>query len=275
MRRLEGRVVAITGAGGGIGRALAVAFARAGCAVALSDRSTEALEATRAALPPGTRVHVATVDVGDYDAMVAWRDAVVAALGGVDVVVNNAGITVFGTFEEHTHDEERRLLDVNLRGVLHGCRAFLPAMRARGGGQIVNLSSMAGYVGIPYQSLYCATKFAVHGLSQALRAELAPDGIGVTSVHPGTVRTGVLAHASSHDSGLSGRLGELMLRFGMSPDRVARRVVRAVRRNSGEVRMTLECHATWLAVRVSPWLVGVAMGLLARVGRRLRSEQGR
>lgn len=271
MREFQDKVAVVTGAAAGIGRATAIAFADRGTHLAIADVNAEGLAETKAIIGDRVRVTTHRVDVGNAEAMRRFRDDVVAAHGRVDVLVNNAGITEFGTFAEQGLDVHEQIIGVNLWGVLHGCRVFLPDLSAQPDSHIVNISSMAGFVGIPYQALYCTTKFAVRGLSQALRAELAGSGIGVTSVHPGAVRTGLLGTSGSADRGLSDKMADLMLRFGYPVERAGRKIVRAVRRNTRELRLAPESHATFYALRLIPGVVHWFMKLMMRSGDRLRT----
>jgi short-subunit dehydrogenase len=265
MRELRDRVVVITGAAGGIGRALSLAFAREGSVLALVDLDVAGLESVlAAAVALGARVSIHPADVADRRAVARVRDEVLARHGRVDVLVNNAGVTAYSLFEHHVPGEAERIVAVNFWGVMHGCELFLPALRSAGGGHIVNVSSMAGFAGMPFQSSYCASKFAVRGLTQALRAELAILGIGVTCVMPGVTRSQILASAASRDPAVSGTLSELLQRHGGSPDNLARRIVRGVRRNSAEVRGQFDSVMLDLLSRWCPWLVRWFMGKLVR-----------
>ncbi len=173
-RTLTGKVAVVTGAGSGIGRALARVWSAKGAAVALSDRSEAALAETAAELagPCLTRV----VDVADPAAIEAWAESIDAAHGRVDVLVNNAGVSLTGPFEEVSAEDFDWLFRINWWGVYHGTRTFLPRL-ARAGtpadpSHLVNLSSIFGVVGVPGQTAYCAAKFAVRGFTEALAAEL-------------------------------------------------------------------------------------------------------
>jgi short-subunit dehydrogenase len=262
-------VVAITGAGGGIGRALAHAFARRGCHIALLDLDGDAAERVASSL----RAHEVTVsthvvDVSDRGQLERARDQVLATHGRVDVLINNAGLTVFASLEQ-LHDEEiDKLIAVNLRGVIDGCRVFLPALRERPCAHIVNLSSISGMAGMPWQTLYCATKFAVRGFSAALRSELVGEGIGVTCVLPGATRTNIVGAASSRNPGLSSGLSRQLLAYGYPPAWVARKVVRAVRWNRAEVSSGPDALALGVGMRVAPALVRGAMRVLVWAARR-------
>ncbi len=198
MRSFDDKVAVVTGAGSGIGRALAQELARRGAHLALADLSEAALADTAAGIAAtGRRVTTHVVDVADAARMEAFAEAVVAAHGRVELLVNNAGVSVTGTLEEQSLDDWRWIVGVNFWGVVHGCKFFLPHLRKNREAHIVNLSSMLGFLGMPTQSSYCATKFAVRGLSEALWAELHGSGIGVTSVHPGGVKTNIVRASGS------------------------------------------------------------------------------
>ena len=188
---LTGKVAVVTGAGSGIGRATAHAFVAAGARVAVCDVDRARIDAL--ALELGERALVATtLDVSDRAAFSDFADAV-HAKSAVDYVVNNAGVAVGGNFLDTSLDDWDWLLGVNLRGVVHGCHFFAPRMVARGaGGHIVNISSIFGIYAAPQVTAYVASKFAVLGLSQSLRTELAPHRIGVTAICPGMINTSII-----------------------------------------------------------------------------------
>jgi short-subunit dehydrogenase len=240
MRELRGKIAVVTGAGAGIGAAIAARLAREGCRLVLVDRSTGALDDVRRAL--GGEAHA--FDVGDRDAWTALAASLTRDHGAIDLLVNNAGVTVHGAFADHSLDDIDRLVRVNLLGVLYGCRVLLPLLMRSGDAHIVNVSSLAGSVAVPYQSAYSATKFAVRGASHALRMELEGHGVGVTTVLPGTVATRLLETATTYDRSASSRMAELMLAYGVKPSAVADRVVRAVRANQAEVTIGWDAHLT-------------------------------
>jgi NAD(P)-dependent dehydrogenase (short-subunit alcohol dehydrogenase family) len=197
---LAGKVAAVTGAASGIGRALAEVLAQRGCSLALADLDAGGLaETARRVEAAGRRASTHVVDVADWERMVRFADEVVEAHGGVDLVVNNAGVSVTGTLEEQSIEDLRWIVGVNFWGVVHGCKAFLPHLRKRPEGHLVNLSSVLGLIGLPTQTSYCATKFAVRGFSEGLWAELADSRIGVTVVHPGGVRTNIVRASRTAD----------------------------------------------------------------------------
>ncbi|HLT37299.1 MAG TPA: SDR family NAD(P)-dependent oxidoreductase, partial [Enhygromyxa sp.] len=254
MRRLDDKLVVITGAAGGIGSALARAFAARKAALALIDLDADALDRLAQSLP-GATVSTHVANVGDPASLAAAREAILEHHGRVDVLVNNAGITVFADFESTEPVEIERVLSVNLRGVIYGCKIFLPDLRARPQAHIVNVSSMAGLAGMPWQTLYCASKFAVRGFTASLRAELLGRNVGVTCVLPGTTRTNIVAAAASRNPQLRDRLSGLLLAYGYPPEWLARKLVRAIRRNQAELRVGPDSWMLSAAVRVSPMLV--------------------
>ncbi len=264
MRELRGKVAVVTGAAGGIGGALVRRLRAEGCRVAMVDARAEEL----GPVEDGLSAHV--MDVADAEAWAALAEAVRAEHCGAELLVNNAGITILGTFAEQSARDLDRIVDVNLKGVLYGCRAFLAQLGARGEGHVVNVSSLAGRVAFPLQSTYCATKHAVRGFSASLRMELAPRGVGVTAVLPGTVATRLLERAESYDRPASQKLARLMLARGASPDRVADRVVRAIRATEAEVLVGWDAHLAAAAHALAPGALYGALGLALRARSRAR-----
>jgi NADP-dependent 3-hydroxy acid dehydrogenase YdfG len=186
-RSLQGKVVAITGGARGIGRATAQALAREGAKVAIGDLDQPLAEQTAAEL--GGEAVGLELDVTRRDSFADFLDQVTERLGPVDVLINNAGIMPLGVFAEEDDATARRMVDINLHGVIYGMKLAIPAMQKRGSGHIVNLASQAGKIGLPGGATYCATKHAVVGLSQAVRAEVFESGIEVSVVMPSVVKT--------------------------------------------------------------------------------------
>ena len=191
MKTFRGKVAVITGAGSGIGRALACALAAEGARLALSDINAEGLADTVRQLPPGTDVHSWSLDVSSREAVMAYAETVAEELGGAHYLFNNAGTTLIGTFENQSIDEIRWLLDINLGGVLSGTKAFLPIMLSQREGCIVNMSSIAGLMGMPALSSYNIAKFAVRGMTESLWSELEGTGVRAMCIHPGGIRTNI------------------------------------------------------------------------------------
>jgi NAD(P)-dependent dehydrogenase (short-subunit alcohol dehydrogenase family) len=194
-RTLRDKVVVITGAGGGMGREMALLAAGQGAALALSDWDADALADTVDLVKGrGAEVRSDVVDVSDRAAVAQWATDVVGQLGRVDVVVNNAGVSVSGDFEEMSYDDFDWIVGVNLYGVVNGTKEFLPHLIASGDGVLVNISSLFGLISMPGQTAYNATKYAVRGFTEALREEMLVNGhpVSVTCVHPGGIRTGIV-----------------------------------------------------------------------------------
>jgi len=237
------RVVLITGASSGIGRATADLLAGSGLLVYGTSRTPEALDRATIAWTP---VRMDVTEQGSIDAGVRQ---VLDAEGRIDVLVNNAGIGLAGPIEETTIEEAESVLDTDLLGVLRLCRAVVPAMRAQADGLIVNVSSLAGRIGLPFQAMYSAAKFAVEGATEALRLELRPFGIRVVLVEPGDIHTPFTDHRlfvrSFDQSPYATRMrrairrAEADERAGPDPIVVARRIRRILGASSPRVRYTV------------------------------------
>ncbi|MCB1249260.1 MAG: SDR family NAD(P)-dependent oxidoreductase [Acidimicrobiales bacterium] len=240
MEDFTGRVVAITGAASGIGRALAVDFARQGAHVALSDVDTDGLADTvNRCEGRGVKVSSQRLDVADRDAVFAWADQVVADHGAANVIVNNAGVALGATVESMSIEDLTWLVDIDFWGVVHGTQAFLPHLKAASEGHVVNVSSVFGLISIPTQSAYNAAKFAVRGFTDALRMELEIErcGVSATTIHPGGIKTNIARSARIDDSVNRVAPGpgnpvegfEKMLRT--TPEKAARQIIEAVRKD--------------------------------------------
>ncbi|MFJ9951588.1 SDR family oxidoreductase [Kitasatospora sp. NPDC091207] len=264
-----GPLVVITGGGSGIGRATALAFAEDGARVVVCDLDLDAARRTaELASLLGPPAHAYRVDVSDGAAVDAFAEAVAAAHGVPDVMVNNAGIGHSGTFLETTEKEWQRVLDVNLWGVIHGCRAFGSLMADRGeGGHIVNLASAAAYLPSKALTAYATSKAAVFMLSDCLRAELAGHGVGVSTICPGIVNTNITrtstfsATTADQQAAKQARAAKLYARRGFPPEKVAAAILRAVRTGKPVVPVTPEAKAARFLSRLSPGLLRLAARL--------------
>jgi NAD(P)-dependent dehydrogenase (short-subunit alcohol dehydrogenase family) len=230
VKEFGGKVAAITGAGSGIGRALALDLAAQRCALALSDIDEVGLAET-VALCEGRGVKVTSqrVDVADRAAVFAWADRVVGEHGKVNLIFNNAGVALAATIDEMTILDFEWLMNINFWGVVHGTQAFLPHLKASGEGHVVNLSSVFGLASIPSQSAYNAAKFAVRGFTDALRMELDAQRCGVssTTVHPGGIKTNI-ARNMRGDASAAANFDRIAL---TTPEKAAREILAAVQAN--------------------------------------------
>jgi short-subunit dehydrogenase len=255
-------VAVVTGAASGIGRAVAAALAARGAAVALVDRDADGLAGTQAALGARTSLHV--VDVADRAAMGALPAAVVAAHGAVHLLVNNAGVAIAGRFEDVTLDDFDWIVGVNFWGTVHACHAFLPHLRGAPASHVVNVLSDFALFGFPTKSHYCATKFAVRGFSEALRAELHGSTVGLTCVYPGPVATRIFATQRVVDERKRALEADFVRRRALPAETVAARIVAGVERGAARVLIGKETHAIDAAARLAPATTQRLVAMAAR-----------
>jgi short-subunit dehydrogenase len=254
--QLSGRVAAITGAGSGIGRALAQVLAARGCRLALADIHAAGLADTVATLPASAAASSHVFDVAERDAAAAWPAAVLAAHGRVDLLVNNAGVALGGTFEMVSEADFDWLMQINFHAPVRLTRAFLPHLRASDDARLVNISSVFGLIAPAEQTAYCASKFALRGFSNALRHELEGSTVGVTVVHPGGVATQIARNARVPAGVAAAEVArrrewtETKLR--MPPLRAAEIIVRAVEQRRARVLVGLDAQVAALLERLAP-----------------------
>lgn len=277
MKELAGKVAVVTGAGSGIGRATARALAECGMPVAVTDLRPDSARETAAGIEStGGTARAFALDVRSPDAVVGAADEIGAAMGIPTVLVNNAGIAVGGLFLDTSYRSWQEIIAVNLLGVVHCCRAFLPRMVEGGaGGHVVNIASMLGYTGIRGAGAYCATKFGVLGFTESLRAELADHGIGVSAICPGMITTniinaGILESSTENVEARRIEIQALYEKRNFRPERVAAAVVRAIRRNRAVVPVAAEA---WLAYYLKRWTPGLLAGITRRIARNVESTQ--
>lgn len=263
--RFGDTLVSVTGAGSGIGRETALAFAAEGAEVIVSDVDEAGVRGTAARVAArGGTAHAYVLDVSDAAAVEAFADEVCAAHGVPDIVVNNAGIGQAGSFLDTPAEQWDRVLDVNLGGVVNGCRAFARRLVDRGtGGHVVNVSSMAAYAPLQSMNAYCTSKAAVYMFSDCLRAELSAAGIGLTTVCPGVIDTNIV-HTTRFDppagkgGQVAGRRRQLEALFAArryGPDKVARAILSAVAKDTPIRPVAPEAYLLYGTSRVAPQIL--------------------
>ena len=256
MEGFAGKVAAVTGAGSGIGQALAIELARSGAKVAISDVDTEGLAVTEERLKAiGTHVKADRLDVTEREAFQLYADSVSEHFGTVNQIYNNAGIAFAGDVEVSEFKDIERVMDVDFWGVVNGTKAFLPHLIASGDGHVVNVSSVFGLFAVPGQAAYNSAKFAVRGFTEALRQEMALAGhpVKVTAVHPGGIKTGIVRNMTAAE-GVD--LKELTQTFdkklaSTSPQKAARIILDGVRKNKARVLVGNDAKVLDLIVRVT------------------------
>lgn len=263
MKSFSGKVAAITGAGSGIGRALAQALATQGCHLALSDVNEQDLaETVRLCEPQGVNVTSATVNVAKRREVENWAKAIARDHGRINLIFNNAGVAHAGAVADASYTDYNWIVDINFKGVLYGTKTFLPYLKdAPDGGHVVNISSIFGLFAQPGMSAYNATKFAVRGLTESLRQELDMEdsGVSATCVHPGGIKTNI-ARTARMDESLSELMGEdtgtlkanFETLFRTTADESAQAILKAVKRDRRRLLIGAEAHASDWMQRLLP-----------------------
>lgn len=259
LRRFDGSVAVVTGAASGIGRAIATALVARGARVTLADVSPNVHEV---AASLGGRARGALCDVSDAAAVQALADEVAARESHVHLLVNNAGVSVHGRFDEVAPEDFEWLFGVNFRGVVNGCRSFLPHLRREREAHVVNVCSSFAWLGVPGKSAYAASKAAVRALSESLRLELRGTGVGVTLLFPGPVDTGIVRAGRATSSDQRDAEAAFVKARGLSAERVAARCLEGVRRDRARVVVGVDYALFDLGVRASPTLALAAVGAL-------------
>ena len=271
MEGFAGKVAVVTGAGSGIGQALAVELARSGAKLAISDVDTEGLADTEERLKAiGAPVKADRLDVTEREAFLAYADAVNEHFGKVNQIYNNAGIAFTGDIEVSQFKDIERVMDVDFWGVVNGTKAFLPHLIASGDGHVINISSVFGLFAVPGQAAYCSAKFAVRGFTDTLRQEMAAAGhpVAVTTVHPGGIKTAIARNATAAEGLDQGELANLFDRrlAKTSPQRAAQIILDAVRRKKARVLVGADAKVLDIVVRLTAsgyqQLFGPVMGRL-------------
>jgi NAD(P)-dependent dehydrogenase (short-subunit alcohol dehydrogenase family) len=248
----------VTGAASGIGRALAIRLAREGASLAIADLKADALDETarlaRSIVKSPGKITTHVVDVSDKGRVEAFAGEVVGAHGRVNLLVNNAGVGLFGTAEQLSIEDIEWLMGVNFWGVVYGVKSFLPILRRQPRSHIVNISSVFGIIGPVGHSAYAASKFAVRGFSEALRHELAGDSVRVSVVHPGGVKTNIANNAKPGAGADRAAVEREKSIFNAAartlPEKAAERIVRGVTRNEERILIGMDA---WAIDRIQRW----------------------
>src|SRR6516165_3198209 len=256
MQGFAGKVAAVTGAGSGIGQALAVELARSGALVAISDVDTEGLAQTEERLKAiGAQVKADRLDVTEREAFLAYADSVKEHFGKVNQIYNNAGIAYTGDIEVSQFKDIERVMDVDFWGVVNGTKAFLPHLIASGDGHVINISSVFGIFSVPGQAAYNSAKFAVRGFTEALRQEmlLAKHPVKVTTVHPGGIKTAIARNSTVAEgldqTAMAQAFDKKLART--TPERAAQIILDAVRKNRARVLVGADAKILDVIVRIT------------------------
>lgn len=274
MSSFRDQIALVTGGAGGIGRALAEELAARGAHVVLADLQGDRAAAVAADMAAdGMRSESVQLDVADADAFRRVVDDIVERHGCIDLLFNNAGIGITGEVRDMDREAWGRIIDVNLKGVVHGVQAAYPHMIARGSGHIANTACIAGLVPFPLTAAYCATKHAVVALSTSLRTEAADLGVGVSVICPGTVATGMydaIEYIQVDKDAVLASIRQMMV----PPERCARQILRGVEKNRAVITVNFHTRLVWWLYRLSPRLFFALTRFgFRRVRKSLRIEQ--
>jgi NAD(P)-dependent dehydrogenase (short-subunit alcohol dehydrogenase family) len=253
MTQIKNKVVAVTGAASGIGRALAQLLVEKGASVALADVNEVGLRETASTLGSSTKVTTHVVDVRKREAVAQYAREVEAQHGGADIIINNAGLTVRAGVEEISYEDFALVIDVNLWGVVHGVKEFLPLLRKRPEGHIVNIASINAMVPFLKNAPYNVSKYAVFGFNETLIQEFQGQSIHVTGVHPGGIRTNIVRNSKLANKGDAAFFDKLAR---TSADEAARVILAGVERNKEQVFVGSDAKIMYAAKRLAPhWIV--------------------
>ena len=275
------KTVAITGGASGLGRALARRFATAAWNIAIADLNDERGAETLQEIKAGAKdAFYQNCDVRDNASVREWRDNILARWGSIDVVINNAGVATFGSIDACSLEDWNWIIDINLMGVVRGCKYFSEVFKHQSYGHIVNVASMAGLIHSPEMSSYNATKAAVVALSETLRGELKPYGIDVTVVCPGFFQTNLAESTRSPDSGAKGRVAKMLTTSKISADDIADMIFLAIAEKKYLVLPHASYRRMWYLKRFLPFLYTRMMGKIGikvaqmRANKKMMSPEG-
>lgn len=256
MKSFENKVAAITGAGSGIGRALAIALAKEKCHLALSDVNEAGLKKTQsviAEINPEINVKIYTLDVANRERVLDHSEQVKQDFGTVNLVFNNAGVALSARLDEVSREDFEWLFNINFWGVVNGTEAFLPHLKQSGDGHIINISSVFGMISLPKQGTYNASKFAVRGYTESLRQEMIVRGhkVGVSCVHPGGIATDIARNArmdqDDQENGMADMFDKLVQ---TTPEQAAKIILKGVKKDKRRIMVGADAHLIHFLVRL-------------------------
>ena len=256
MKSFSEKIAVVTGAGSGIGRALAIELAHQGCVLALSDINDASLQVTKQSILDeisNARVHLQVLDVSDRQAMLDYAAVVQAEFGGINVVINNAGVALSSAAGDTKREDFEWLMNINFWGVINGCEAFLPFLKQAADAHIVNISSVFGMIAIPRQSSYNAAKFAVRGYTEALRQEMGMKHkhIFVSCVHPGGIITDIARNARvSDDEDVTELAASFDKLAQTTPQKAAKIIVAGIKKNKPRIMVGWDAHVIHILYRL-------------------------
>lgn len=281
MKQLHNKVAVVTGAASGIGRALALQLADAGCRLAIADIDGSGLAAVeRSAAGKGVAVYSQQLDVSERQSMQHFASAVAERFGSADIVINNAGVTLADRFEHASYDDLEWVMNINFWGVLHGCKAFLPQLRQQQEAALVNVSSIFAMVSFPTQAIYNASKAAVRSFSDALRTELVDSGVTLTCVHPGGIQTAIARNARVGDiqqvaADRNAMIADFEQIARTTPEAAARAIIQAIRRKRTRLLIGADAKVLDTAYRLFPARVALWAARGAALKQKLQSRSAR